>query len=134
MAHTYQLSAPVAHGAPTDEDVLSIAASAMRFGDLGGESPSHASGSLTHSSAHSSLQGPAGTQMGAMLRGALARLQLDVPLESPAPTSEFFRRQPTQAALSIRPSEDYIRELHACRRNSKAYSHPTSDARALAAM
>ena len=72
--------------------------------------------------------------MGAIIRMALARLQLDVPQAQPAPASAFFRRSSAPATFTVPPSEEYLKELHACWRDSKALSHATSDGRTLAAM
>lgn len=39
--------------------------------------------------------------MGAITRGALACLQLDVPQEGPAPVSLFFRKQQTPETFAV---------------------------------
>ena len=117
-----------------EEDALSITASATQFqGSARGE-PFHTTGSASLGSARSSSQGSEEFSMGATVRGALARLQLDLPQEGPAPVSAFFRNQRAPATFSVPPSEDYLKELHACWRDSKAFSHSNSDSRALAAM
>ncbi|KAK0154140.1 hypothetical protein N1851_003764 [Merluccius polli] len=67
-------------------------------------------------------------------RGALARLGLDAPQTDPGQTSAFFRRNPAPATFTVPPSEEYVKELHACWRDSRALSHSTTDARTLAAM
>ena len=58
--------------------------------------------------------------MGAIIRMALAHLQLDV-----------LQAQP---AFTVPLSDEYLRELHACWRDTRALSHATSDGRTLAAM
>lgn len=68
------------------------------------------------------------------IRLALARLQLDVPLVQPAASSAFFRRQSTASSFAVPPSDEYIKELHACWSDTRAFSKPTSDGRALASM
>ncbi|XP_020780058.2 uncharacterized protein LOC110159790 [Boleophthalmus pectinirostris] len=68
------------------------------------------------------------------IRTALGRLKLDVPLTETAPSSAFFRRQATASHFAVPPSTEYVKELHACWTDTKAFSRPTSDGRALAAM
>lgn len=41
--------------------------------------------------------------------------------------SAFFRRTPAAASFTVSPSEEYLRELHACWRDTKALSQPTYD-------
>ena len=72
--------------------------------------------------------------MGAIIRMALARLQLDVPQAQLAQASAFFRRGPAPTSFTVPPSEEYLGELHACWRDSRALSHALSDCRTLAAM
>lgn len=72
--------------------------------------------------------------MGAIIRGALACQQLELPQEGPAPVSAFYRKQRAPVTFAVPPSEDYIKELHVCWRDSRAFSHSTSEDRALAAM
>ncbi|XP_062372037.1 uncharacterized protein LOC134059609 [Sardina pilchardus] len=126
----------------SEEDVLSMAASAAQFHDyapdvLQLDGSSHPSAVGSRSSAHGS-GGTAGSiedcSMGATIRMALARLQLDVPQAQPAPASAFFRRAPAPVHFTVPPSEEYLRELQACWRDSRALSHATSDGRTLAAM
>ncbi len=69
-----------------------------------------------------------------VIRAALARLQLDVPQAQLAPASAFFRRGPAPATFSAPPLDEYLRELHACWRDTKTLAHATSDGRTLAAM
>ncbi|KAK0151644.1 hypothetical protein N1851_007054 [Merluccius polli] len=72
--------------------------------------------------------------MAGIMRGALARLGLDAPQTDPGQASAFFRRNPAPATFTVPPSEEYVKELHACWRDSRAFSHSTTDARTLAAM
>ncbi|XP_030219303.1 uncharacterized protein LOC115548682 [Gadus morhua] len=95
---------------------------------------SHTLDEASCSSAQGSLQGAADTSMAAVLRKALARLQLDAAQTESAQASAFFRRNPVPATFSVPPSEEYLKELHACWRDTRALSHSTSDARTLAAM
>ncbi|CAL8388517.1 unnamed protein product [Boreogadus saida] len=95
---------------------------------------SHTLDEASCSSAQGSLQGAADTSMAAVLRTALARLQLDAAQTVSAQASAFFRRNPVPATFSVPPSEEYLKELHACWRDTRALSHSTSDARTLAAM
>ena len=46
----------------------------------------------------------------------------------------FFRRNPALPRFTVPPSGDYVKELHACWRDTRAFSHSTPDARHLAAM
>ncbi|CAL8351538.1 unnamed protein product [Boreogadus saida] len=77
---------------------------------------SHTLDEASCSSAQGSLQGAADTFMAS------------------AQASAFFRRNPAPATFSVPPSEEYLKELHACWRDTRALSHSTSDARTLAAM
>jgi len=72
--------------------------------------------------------------MAAIIRAALAHLQLPVPQADVAQASAFFRRSPTPVPLTVPPSEEYLRELHACWRDTKALSRFSSDGLTLAAM
>ncbi|CAL8236507.1 unnamed protein product, partial [Boreogadus saida] len=78
--------------------------------------------------------GSADTSMAAVMRMALARLQLDAAQTESAQASAFVRRNPAPATFSVPPSEDYLKELHAFWRDTRAFSHSMSDARTLAAM
>ena len=118
-----------------ESDVLSLAASANLFYEAMTEGDaSHTLDEASCSSAQGSLQGAADTSMAAVLRTALARLQLDAAQTESAQASAFFRRNPVPATFSVPPSEEYLKELHACWRDTRALSHSTSDARTLAAM
>ncbi|KAK0156351.1 hypothetical protein N1851_000348 [Merluccius polli] len=68
------------------------------------------------------------------MRRALARLGLDAPQTDLGQASAFFRRNTAPSTFTIPPSEEYVKELHACWRDSRAFSHSTTDARTLAAM
>ena len=117
------------------DDALSLAASANLFNEAMTEGDaSHTLDEASCSSAQGSLQGAADTSMAAVLRTALARLQLDAAQTESAQASAFFRRNPVPATFSVPPSEEYLKELHACWRDTRALSHSTSDARTLAAM
>ncbi|KAK0146804.1 hypothetical protein N1851_013823 [Merluccius polli] len=125
---------PLEDGPPLD-DALSLAASASFFNEASTEDDaSHTLGEASCSSAQGSLQGAADTSMAGIMRGALARLGLDAPQTDPGQTSVFFRRNPAPATFTVPPSEEYVKELHACWRDSRALSHSTTDARTLAAM
>ncbi len=102
----------LAEQVPPEDDAISIAASATLFG--ASDAPSQVSASLSRASTRSSSQGSEEASMGAVIRGALARLQLDAPQEGPAPVSAFFRKQQVPTTFAVPPSEDYIKELHAC--------------------
>ncbi|MEQ2182906.1 hypothetical protein GOODEAATRI_027071, partial [Goodea atripinnis] len=64
----------------------------------------------------------------------LSGVGLDVPVAQPAPSSAFFRRRDAGAAFVVPPSAEYIQELHACWTDTRAFSCPTANGRALAAM
>ncbi|CAL8255672.1 unnamed protein product [Boreogadus saida] len=87
---------------------------------------SHTLDEASCSLAQGSLQGAADTSMAAVLRTALARLQLDAALTESAQASAFFRRNPVPATFSVPPSEEYLKELHACWRDTRALSHSSS--------
>ncbi|KAK0155322.1 hypothetical protein N1851_002331 [Merluccius polli] len=113
---------PLEDGPPL-EDALSLAASASFFNEASTEDDaSHTLGEASCSSAQGSLQGAADASMAGIMRGALARLGLDAP------------RNPAPATFTVPPSQEYVKELHACWRDSRALSHSTTDARTLAAM
>ncbi|KAK0130707.1 hypothetical protein N1851_034661 [Merluccius polli] len=129
-----QSDPPLEDGPPLD-DALSLAASANFFNEASTEDDaSHTLREASCSSAQGSLQGAADTSMAGIMRGALARLGLDAPQTDPGQTSAFFRRNPAPATFTVPPSEEYVKELHACWRDSRAFSHSTTDARTLAAM
>ncbi|CAL8310464.1 unnamed protein product [Boreogadus saida] len=118
-----------------ESDALSLAASANLFNEAMTEGDaSRTLDEASCSSAQGSLQGAADTSVAAVLRTALARLQLDAAQTESAQASAFFRRNPAPATFSVPPSEEYLKELHACWRDTRALSHSSSDARTLAAM
>ncbi|KAL7371344.1 hypothetical protein ABVT39_025162 [Epinephelus coioides] len=115
------------------DDALSIAASLSQFRDSqGSPAPLMAAGS-SHSSAQSSRQGSDDSSMGAIIRAALAHLQLDAPSQGQAP-SAFHRRNPPSAKVTVPHSPDFLKELHSCWRDTSALTRPGSDEWALAAM
>ncbi|MED6254994.1 hypothetical protein ATANTOWER_003199, partial [Ataeniobius toweri] len=66
---------------------------------------------------------------------ALRQLQLELPLgEVSATRNAFFRRGRGPTPFSVPPSEEYLRELHACWRDPRALSRLSTDGRVLAAM
>ncbi|CAL9683629.1 unnamed protein product [Knipowitschia caucasica] len=70
----------------------------------------------------------------AAIRMALAHLKLDVPQCDAGPSSAFFRRQSASSGFSVPPSAEYVKELHACWTDTRVFSRPNSDGRALASM
>ncbi len=69
------------------------------------------------------------------MRMALERLHLEVPPQAEAaPASTFFRRRPAPTGFAVPHSEDYLKELQACWRDTKACSRLSADGRTLAAM
>ncbi|XP_029998122.1 uncharacterized protein LOC115424868 [Sphaeramia orbicularis] len=115
-----------------DEDAISIAASGTHFSEGFPVFSSQTSGSDSNASICS--QGGREESVTAAIRTALARLQLDAPQARPAPSSTFFRCHDTEAALIVPPSEEYVKELHPCWTDMKAFSRLTTDGRVLAAM
>ncbi|XP_033987890.1 uncharacterized protein LOC117483621 [Trematomus bernacchii] len=126
--------APPSVAAPLHEDAMSLAALANLFNEEVEDEAPLTSGEASHSSAQGSLQGVEDASMAAIIRAALAHLQLPVPQADAAQASAFFRRSPTPVPLTVPPSEEYLRELHACWRDTKTLSRFSSDARTLAAM
>jgi len=61
--------------------------------------------------------------MAAIIRAALARLQLQVLQADSTQASAFFRHNPAPVTLTVPPSEEYLRELHACWRDTRDLSH-----------
>ncbi|XP_043992837.1 uncharacterized protein LOC122842759 [Gambusia affinis] len=120
-----------------EEDVLSLAASASHFGNEEEEEARSPRTSETgsRSSSQSAASGSGDGSMQDIMLMALRQLQLDVPqvVES-APGSAFFRRGRAPAPFSVPPSGEYLRELHACWRDPRAFSRLSADGRVLAAM
>ncbi|MEQ2175046.1 hypothetical protein GOODEAATRI_014224, partial [Goodea atripinnis] len=114
---------------PPEQDVILVAASGTLFREAFPEL-----GSWTSGSGSGASQGCTGEPVSAAIKTALGRLQLDVPLAQPAPSSAFFRRCDAEAAFVVPPSVEYIQELHACWTDTRAFSCPTADGRAQAAM
>ena len=132
------LAPPAAVFVP-EEDVLSVAVSATEFADYGADVVcqdvvSHTSGASSCSSTRGCGAGSKDSSMGAIIRMALARLQLDVSQAQLVPTSAFFRCGPAPATFTVPLSDKYLRELHACSRDTRALSHATSDGRTLTVM
>ncbi|MEQ2157365.1 hypothetical protein GOODEAATRI_001120 [Goodea atripinnis] len=66
---------------------------------------------------------------------ALRQLQRQLPLgEVSASGSAFFRHGQAPTPFSVPPSEEYLRELHACWRDPRTLSCLSTDSRVLAAM
>lgn len=93
---------------------------------------SRVSGSGSHTSTGS--LGVSDESVAVAIRTALGRLHLDVPPIQQSTSSAFFRRQPSATPFTVPPSEEYVKELHACWTDTRAFSRLTSDGRALAAM
>lgn len=129
-----RVSSPPMPALEQEEDVLSLAASASHFreDDPGGSSRDSVTGSL------SSVQSFASDMDSAMqdvMRQALSCLNVNIPQpEQPGPGSAFFRRGRPPTPFAVPPSEEYLRELHACWRDSSAFARLSSDGRVLAAM
>lgn len=118
-------------GSAREEDVLSVAASDSQFRDPEVFDGSEAS---EFGSESSSCSQGGDESASASLRVALHRLNVEIPTEQAAVSNAFFRRQTPAPSFSVPPSTDYLRELHACWSDTKAFSKPTSDGRALASM
>ena len=124
---------PPLEDVPLLDDALSLTASANFFNkDSFEDDASHMLGEA--SSAQSSLQGAEDNSMAGLMRVALACLGLDALQTDRGQASAFFRRKPGPPTFTVPPSEKYVKELHACWRDSRAFSHSTTDARTLAAM
>lgn len=118
-----------------EEDVLSLAASASGFGVDDEEPSSLPSEAGSFSSAHTVVSESCDSSMQDVMRMALEQLQLTIPQgEVSAPGSAFFRRGRPPTPFSVPPSEEYLRELHACWRDPSALSRLSADGRVLAAM
>ncbi|CAL8370071.1 unnamed protein product [Gadus morhua 'NCC'] len=124
---------PPLEDVPLLDDALSLTASANFFNkDSFEDDASHMLGEA--SSAQSSLQGAEDNSMAGLMRVALACLGLDALQTDRGQASAFSRRKPGPPTFTVPPSEKYVKELHACWRDSRAFSHSTTDARTLAAM
>ncbi|XP_033996783.1 uncharacterized protein LOC117491055 [Trematomus bernacchii] len=89
--------APPSVAAPLHEDAMSLAASANLFNEEVEDEAPLTSGEASHSSAQGSLQGVEDASMAAIIRAALAHLQLPVPQADAAQASAFFRRSPSDS-------------------------------------
>ncbi len=113
----------------TEDDVLSLAASASHFRDNGRDRPSQASEPGSHSSGQSSLSELGDSSMQAIIPMVLDRLQLEIPQKAEsAPESTFFRSRSAPTAFAVLPSKEYLRELHACWRETGSHSHLSANA------
>ncbi|MEQ2182865.1 hypothetical protein GOODEAATRI_026665, partial [Goodea atripinnis] len=131
---TAGLSSPPMPDLSVEEDVLSLATSASQFRDEEEalSSPAAETGSF---SLQSAVGEPSDGSMREVMCMALRQLQLELPLgEVSATGSAFFRRGRAPTPFSVPPSEDYLREMHACWRDPRALSHLSTDSRVLAAM
>lgn len=118
-----------------EEYTLSLAASATHFRDYEDDGGSQVSEQGSHSSAQSLAAEVEDSSMRAIMRTALERLHMDLPQQAEAaPASAFFRRRPAPTTFAIPHSEDYLKELQACWRDTKARSRLSADGRTLAAM
>lgn len=118
-----------------EDDVLSLAASASHFRDEEEARSSRTSEAGSFSSTQSAVSETADSSMQDVMRMALRQLQLDTPqVREPAPGSAFFRRGRAPTPFSVPPSEEYLKELHACWRDPGALSRLSTDGRVLAAM
>ncbi|MED6263577.1 hypothetical protein CHARACLAT_005926 [Characodon lateralis] len=61
-------------------------------------------------------------------------LQLDAPPAKSAPLSAFFRHRDAETAFVVLSSAEYVQELHACWTDTRTYSRPMVNGRALAGM
>lgn len=144
LLQAYQLDAPPAgegvFATPPmpvltpEDDVLSLAASASHFqGEVGRSS--RVSEASSPPSALSSASETGDSSMQTIMHMALERLKLEVPQqEGSGSGSAFFRRGPASVPFVVPPSEDYLRELHACWKEPSAFSRLSNDGRVLAAM
>lgn len=128
------LSSPPMPELVVEDDVISLAASASHFRDEeeAGSSQASEAGSFSSQSA----VGEAGDgSMREVMSMALKQLQLELPQgEASSSGSAFFRRGRAPTPFSVPPSEEYLKELHACWREPRALSRLSSDGRVLAAM
>ncbi|XP_037604355.1 uncharacterized protein LOC119475586 [Sebastes umbrosus] len=65
---------------------------------------------------------------------SMAASELDIRQPESTPASAFFRRAPASTTFTVPPSKEYLRELQACWRDTRAFSRLPSDGRTLAAM
>nr|XP_010782195.1 PREDICTED: uncharacterized protein LOC104956407 [Notothenia coriiceps] len=84
-----------------DDGVFSMAASATQLNEYDGESPSHASGPGSCTSAHDPSEEADDGSMGTVIRMALAHQQLDAQQPKTAPASVFFRHPPPLLFLPL---------------------------------
>ncbi|CAL8319213.1 unnamed protein product [Arctogadus glacialis] len=105
--------APPAAALEPEEDVLSMATSAAEFAEYDPDEvpPDVDSHACSLPSTSNSIGASEDNSMGAIIRMAMARLQLDVPQAQPAPASAFFRRGP---APTSRASIGGVSEGVAC--------------------
>lgn len=119
----------------SEDDAISLAASASYFQESDDEHASLASEAGSSSSAQGSSSEAGDSSVQSVMRMALDCLKLEIPQQTePGPGSAFFRRGRAPSAFVVPPSEEYLRELHACWRDPGALSRLSADGRVLAAM
>ncbi|CAL8370662.1 unnamed protein product [Boreogadus saida] len=110
--------APPAAALEPEEDVLSMATSAAEFAEYDPDEvpPDVDSHACSFPSTRNSTGASEDNSMGAIIRMAMARLQLDVPQAQPAPASAFFRRGPAPTSRAsiggCRVTEDLLSKAY----------------------
>jgi len=102
-----------------DDDAISLAVSGTDFQD-NFDSASLLSGASSRISSGSQSEED-GWILGA-LRTALSRLQLDAPQDQPVASSAVFRSPTARSSFMVPPSAVYVKEVHACWEDTKAFS------------
>ncbi|MED6256786.1 hypothetical protein ATANTOWER_023372 [Ataeniobius toweri] len=124
---TAGLSSPPMPDLSVEDDVFSLAALASQFRDEEEAQSSQASETGLFSS-QSAVGEPSDGSMREVMCMALRQLQLELPLvEVSASGIAFFRRGRAPSPFSVPPSEEYLRELHACWRDPRALSRLSTD-------
>ncbi|TNN33728.1 hypothetical protein EYF80_056109 [Liparis tanakae] len=125
-----EVSDPPAAEQFSEEDIISVTASANLFTEYSDGRGTQASRPGSQLSGQSQPEGGVDGSIGAVM--CMARLQLDVQQPEPPRASAFFRRTNAPTDFSVPPSVDYLRELHACWRDTSTHSRPSIEGRILA--
>lgn len=118
-----------------EEHMLSLAASATHFNDYGedqGDEGCQACEQGSQCLAQSYLAEMEDSSMHAIMSPALEQLHMDMPRQAEAASASVFWPAPT--ALAVAHLENYLTELQACWRDTKAFFCLSADGWTLAAM
>lgn len=108
---------------------MSVAASDTLFGVDSGDHETRASEPNSYGSV--GFPGDDVTPDPSVVHSALAHLRLDGPQAPEVSESAFCKQQWAVPASAVRPSSEYVKQLHACWTDTKALSWLMSDGRTI---